>query len=771
MNDSTGNDDPVFGFSTKQWIEPPEFDPKPPETTKDRYNRLHSETDFRNAHTPTAWYRYFTLGQYAVTGDLFEMMWREAETDPIRVHSVIWYNYMYHIERKKVIPDKLNAWATKISQQFLATHDPSLLTIDTLKTTWHSLATTKGFSMTPWKKVGPAKGRHNPAHKPTKSMNLQSLGFTRSRKASLFAPSQNTILEKETNPDIPNDSPIDSEKQVKFDTAPTANKTQDSDGLSTGSSDGKVSAIIPNTNVPVNDGTYRVTIRWSTRIDTSSTSRQTEALTNSIYSLLNDLFSDDDGLLYHWGTEGLEKYNSISKMTPQEVRSFISPSITLMPTQSMVIIPIRFGFNSKTPSAWRNLETTKATLDSYWRPGSIQEAGFPFTQREARFRDSVGPPSVIHVNPKLTANLNFLAKLSESKELTDTPQDTALGSSTSVISDQQDSVNSDVSTDSQDPDRKQDDGGMHKRPPTPLESLRNQYRNQSTGDNATVSTTSNSMSGKSRQSMLSTSSARFLELEARITRQQNDFDRKDKISSERLSQIERQLHRFDEVDSKLDSMKTDIDTKLETAQQAQTAELQTMSGQMLVVMEKQAGFGASINILSDKISLLMGLVAETTLPQREDATKARRPSPNASSSTKPSDVARVTEAHASIPAASIPEKEDDEEIDSVKAIEDGSGSLRSMESKSTKSSDSGKFRSPDKKKQKPVRGDKERIEVLLDGAEDDMNVDDDNQSQGKSQDEEDHHSVPMTTQNLEDITTDLESRYNTQNSLGGGSPS
>ena len=217
-------------------------------------------------------------------------------------------------------------------------------------------------------------------------------------------------------------------------------------------------------------------------------------------------------------------------------------------------------------------------------------------------------------------------------------------------------------------------------------------------------------------------------------------------------------------------MKTDIDKKLETAQQAQTSELQTMSGQMLVVMEKQAGFGASINILSDKISLLMGLVAETTLPQREDAMKARRPSPHASSSTKPSDFARVTEVHASIPA-SIPEKEDDEEIDSVKAIEDGSGSLKSMESKSTTSSDSGKFRSPDKKKQKPVSGDKERIEVLPDGAEDDMNVDEDNQSQGTSQDEEDHHSVPMTTQNLEDITTDLESRYNTQNSLGGGSPS
>jgi hypothetical protein len=137
------------------------------------------------------------------------------------------------------------------------------------------------------------------------------------------------------------------------------------DGISTGSSDGKVSAIIPNLNVPVNDGTYRITIRWKTKMAPMSTASQTSSLPSSIYSLLNDLFSDDDGFLYHWGTEGLESYNSISNMTPQEVRSFISPSVTLMPLQSMMIIPIRFGFTSKTPSAWRNLETTKATLDKY----------------------------------------------------------------------------------------------------------------------------------------------------------------------------------------------------------------------------------------------------------------------------------------------------------------------------------------------------------------------------------------------------------------------
>jgi DNA repair exonuclease SbcCD ATPase subunit len=70
--------------------------------------------------------------------------------------------------------------------------------------------------------------------------------------------------------------------------------------------------------------------------------------------------------------------------------------------------------------------------------------------------------------------------------------------------------------------------------------------------------------------MLSNSGARFMELEARITRQQNKFDRKEKILSERLSQIERQLNRFDEVKSKLDNLNDNIESKLNRSQQAQT---------------------------------------------------------------------------------------------------------------------------------------------------------------------------------------------------------
>ena len=37
---------------------------------------------------------------------------------------------------------------------------------------------------------------------------------------------------------------------------------------------------------------------------------------------------------------------------------------------------------------------------------------FPFTQREERFRESIGPPpSIIHVDTKVMANLSFIDKL------------------------------------------------------------------------------------------------------------------------------------------------------------------------------------------------------------------------------------------------------------------------------------------------------------------------------------------------------------------------
>ena len=239
-------------------------------------------------------------------------------------------------------------------------------------------------------------------------------------------------------------------------------------------------------------------------------------------------------------------------------------------------------------------------------------------------------------------------------------------------------------------------------PPTPLESLLNQYQNRSTDNTTASSSSSISGSDKTRQTMLSTSSARLIELEARITRQQNDFDRKDKISSDRLSQIERQLHRFDEVDTKLDTMKTEIDKKLEGSQKAQTDELRTMSDQIITVMEKQVGVGASINILSDKISLLMGLISEKHQSKTQDDTiKLGRPSPNVSPTVKISNSMGKTETLTieNPQTANMP----DTSLNPLTIREDKGSvlSMKSSASKSSSSTESGKFQSPEKKKQRP----------------------------------------------------------------------
>jgi hypothetical protein len=93
-----------------------------------------------------------------------------------------------------------------------------------------------------------------------------------------------------------------------------------------------------------------------------------------VYKFLNSIFGDDDGCLYDWGNKGTDKFGTISQMTPQQVRDYICPSLTIMPDSSLVIIPIRFGFNGQSPSKWRNLESTQTKLDEYGATVSFSNA-------------------------------------------------------------------------------------------------------------------------------------------------------------------------------------------------------------------------------------------------------------------------------------------------------------------------------------------------------------------------------------------------------------
>lgn len=91
--------DPVFGFLTTKWIEPPTLASICQETENELESRFLMEATYRQNATATSWYRYITLGRHAVDGNTFDMIWNEFEVDPLRVHCLIWYNYMYHVDR------------------------------------------------------------------------------------------------------------------------------------------------------------------------------------------------------------------------------------------------------------------------------------------------------------------------------------------------------------------------------------------------------------------------------------------------------------------------------------------------------------------------------------------------------------------------------------------------------------------------------------------------------------------------------------------------
>ena len=216
------------------------------------------------------------------------------------------------------------------------------------------------------------------------------------------------------------------------------------------------------------------------------------------------------------------------------------------------------------------------------------------------------------------------------------------------------------------------------KPLTPLESLKFQYQQRTS--NITASTASNSVtSGKSLGSTMSTSSARFFEMEARFTRHQSDLNRKEKISSDRLEQIERQLQRFDELDSKLASVSTTINAALESTRQSQATDRQNMNDKLIAVMRKQSGSTTSIDAINDKLTLLMSML---TLPNTRPVLEL--PQDRAASSTTPSNFS----------------------TDNLTAVDDGTHtptertadamSLRSRESHSSSSAESSKISSPEK---------------------------------------------------------------------------
>jgi hypothetical protein len=162
----------------------------------------------------------------------------EESSEPLKMHCMIWYQYSYHLDHKIDIPPKLQSWATMRSQPFLSTNAVHVFQLDTTNTTWRVFSRSLSLS-NPWSEV-PSKKKHkvkksgcSKRHSPASALGNRTKPGTIPEEASNSSKSTETRGQK---------------------------RSADHDEQSAAST-GKQSVLIPDLNVPVCDGTYRITLR------------------------------------------------------------------------------------------------------------------------------------------------------------------------------------------------------------------------------------------------------------------------------------------------------------------------------------------------------------------------------------------------------------------------------------------------------------------------------------------------------------------------------
>ena len=160
------------------------------------------------------------------------------DTEPKSAHCAIWYQYNYHLDRDMEIPNKLQAWAQYRSQSYLTKHAFATFQVDTKRSTWKEYSRLNSLP-NPWAEVVPKqkdkskrKKVTNPYKKPSRSQD------TANKPTSIPEEESETSTTTSVTPPI-----LSGQKRTKGDV---------SVNLST---DGKMSALLPESNVPVCDGT------------------------------------------------------------------------------------------------------------------------------------------------------------------------------------------------------------------------------------------------------------------------------------------------------------------------------------------------------------------------------------------------------------------------------------------------------------------------------------------------------------------------------------
>jgi hypothetical protein len=373
-------DDPVYGFAIDQWAETPNYVAPQGEKPDVLYQRTANADAFKQHGSPVAWHRYVTLGYYVYPDCAdFEVIWRQFIHKQTLCCKMVWYNFMYHVDRQIDIPSQLQVWATEVARPHLSQIDPSYLNIDTRLTTWkkllpHALKMDEECEDRPWTVVGQQKtmtdGDPNLASqkKPSrirppilaKTPNFPATKLSSLRTASSSKkktpPKPSVPLPDLKSPPPPHTTPPPPPNVWKTKPPPKASDTNDVEMSQTG----PTSTVQPY--VATNDGTNRLTFRWKPKTNYAHLAGNKTDWLTEIHGILKLLFSDQDGDFYRWESSDLSQRSPISQLSPEQLRDYLSPRITSLDSHSTFVFGIRFSFGQKPPFQWRTHEYTKRTL-------------------------------------------------------------------------------------------------------------------------------------------------------------------------------------------------------------------------------------------------------------------------------------------------------------------------------------------------------------------------------------------------------------------------
>jgi hypothetical protein len=88
----------------------------------------------------------------------------------------------------------------------------------------------------------------------------------------------------------------------------------------------------PHPDISTNDGTHRLNIKWTISPEVvKEYETDKNKLNEAIHGLTPSMFPEDIGLMYRWESEDLILSKAASKMTPTEMRDYITPKVTILP--------------------------------------------------------------------------------------------------------------------------------------------------------------------------------------------------------------------------------------------------------------------------------------------------------------------------------------------------------------------------------------------------------------------------------------------------------